>query len=136
MTAHMTLEEIEDKIIDHYAREFQTDPDTLSASTDLKVRFHFNSANWAAEAAPLSVLFRVGIPQSKMNPNSTVDKLTRLIYSLMKQPAAAKSMVSSLAMSAGPAPGGASKKAKAAKAKSVKGGKRTKKSRASKKARR
>jgi hypothetical protein len=75
----LTLEQIEDRLITHYARRFRTDPNSISATTDLKQRFNFTSASWSAEAEPLSDLFGVRIAQSAMSANTTVDKLSRLI---------------------------------------------------------
>ena len=75
----LTLEQVEDRLITHYARRFKTDPNSIAATTDLKQRFNFTSANWSAEAEPLTDLFGVRIAQSAMNANTTVDKLCRLI---------------------------------------------------------
>jgi hypothetical protein len=93
--AAMSLEEFIDEIIDHYARRFQTNPTTIFSNTDLKVRFNFGTAAWAAEAEALSALpfmrrLGVRIAQIEMVTNTTPEKLARLIERKAEQRRAKK----------------------------------------------
>ena len=78
--------DIEDHIIAYFvAANPGTDPASLTAATDLKLRFNYNDANWAAFAETLSAMswmkqIRVRLAQPEMAGATTLGALVGLIW--------------------------------------------------------
>jgi hypothetical protein len=77
--------DIEDHIIAYFAAEFGVDPASLTAATDLKTRFNYSDAAWAAFAETLSAMtwmknIRVRLAQSEMASATTLGALVALIW--------------------------------------------------------
>ena len=81
----ISLEEIEDRVIDYFARRFREDPNSFLASTDLKSQFNFTDAAWAGLGETFSAMawmqvIHVRLAQVEMVAATTVEKLTFLIW--------------------------------------------------------
>jgi hypothetical protein len=81
----VSQQDIEDHIIHYFATRFQTDPNTITATTNLKQRFNFNDAAWAGLAETFSAMdwmkkLHVRLAQSQMGSVATVAELTALIW--------------------------------------------------------
>ena len=78
--------DIEDHIIAYFVGAFGgTDPASLTAATDLKLRFNYNDASWAAFAETLDAMpwmkqIRVRLAQPEMAGATTLGALVGLIW--------------------------------------------------------
>ena len=78
--------DIEDHIIAYFVAKFAgTEPASLTAATDLKQRFNYNDASWAAFAETLSAMswmkqIGVRMAQAEMAGATTLGALVGLIW--------------------------------------------------------
>jgi hypothetical protein len=77
--------DIEDHIITYFVVAFGASAASLSAATDLKLRFNFSDAGWAAFAEILDAqgwmkLIKVRLAQAEMATATTLGQLVSLIW--------------------------------------------------------
>lgn len=87
------IDDVTDCVIAHYRRRFRRND--IHSDTDIKERFNFSAASWAAEAEALSNLecikkLGVRIAQVRMNDNTTPVSIGVLVDGLVRDKAKSK----------------------------------------------